>query len=155
MGKHTVAGFFSCHRQYSCCSFTWFSRPWHSKCLIKKCCAYKWVKWCRVVKCSQKDMFPIPLRLFSYVMTLHWHKVNVNKMSTLFKLHPTNADDIVLTFAFGNWCILMFQRLRMWSQMLLLQGTANSLGVNTFSHGCSYLYFHIDFQTLTSLIHLN
>ena len=29
---------------------------------------------------------------------LRWNKVNVNKMSTLLKLCPTNTDDIVLTF---------------------------------------------------------
>ena len=35
------------------------------------------------------------LRLSSTVMTLHWHNMNVNKMSTRLKLRPTNAGDIV------------------------------------------------------------
>ena len=45
---------------------------------------------------------PVPLRLFSNVMTLHWHNMNVSKMSTLLKLRPTNASDIVLTFFPGQ-----------------------------------------------------
>ena len=45
------------------------------------------------------DLAPVPLRLFSNVITLHWHNVNVNKMSTLLKLRPTKAGDIVLTRA--------------------------------------------------------
>ena len=42
------------------------------------------------------DLAPVPLRFFSNVVTLHWHTVNVSKMSTLLKLRPTNGGDIVL-----------------------------------------------------------
>ena len=62
---------------------------------------------------------PVPLRLFSNVMTLHWHNVNVNKMSTLLKLRPTNAGDIVLTFSLGNRCIQTFHWTRLFSHTLL------------------------------------
>ena len=48
---------------------------------------------------------PVPLRLFSNVMTLYWHNMNVSKMSILLKLRPTNGGDIVLTFYLGNRCI--------------------------------------------------
>ena len=41
-------------------------------------------------------------------MTLHLHNVNVNKMSTLLKLRPTNTGDIVMTFSLGNQCIQTF-----------------------------------------------
>ena len=63
---------------------------------------------------------PVPLRLFSNVMILHWHNLNVNKMSTLLKLHPTNTSDIVLTFSLGNRCIQMFHWTRLFSDTLLL-----------------------------------
>ena len=64
--------------------------------------------------------FPVPLRLFSNVMTLHWHNLNVNKMSTLLKLHHTNAGDIVLTFSLGNRCIQTFHWTRLFLHILLL-----------------------------------
>ena len=48
------------------------------------------------------NLVPVPLRFSCNVMTLHWHSVNVNKMSTRLKLRPTNASDIVLTFSLGN-----------------------------------------------------
>ena len=63
---------------------------------------------------------PVPLRLFSNVMTLHLHNVNVNKMSTLLKLRPTNTGDIVMTFSLGNQCIQTFHWMRLFSHILLL-----------------------------------
>ena len=63
---------------------------------------------------------PVPLRLFSNVMTLHLHNVNVNKMSTLLKLRPTNTGDIVMTFSLGNQCIQTFHWMRLFSHTLLL-----------------------------------
>ena len=93
-----------------------------------------------MLTCS--DQAPVPLRLFSNVMTLHWHDMNVNKMSTLLKLRPTNAGDIVMTFSLGNWCIQTFHWRRLFSHTLLLYGTTIScivtsqVGVGRFSHRC-------------------
>ena len=83
---------------------------------------------------------PVPLRLFSNVMTLHWHNVNVNKMSTLLKLRPTNTGDIVMTFSLGNRCIQTFHWTRLFSHTLLLLGTTilcivtSQVGVDRFPH---------------------
>ena len=57
------------------------------------------------IQLYSSNLAPVPPRLFSNVMTLHWHNVNVNKISTLLKLCPTNADDIVLTLSLGNRCM--------------------------------------------------
>ena len=95
--------------------------------------------------CSRRvdaALAPVPLRLFSNVMTLHWHNVNVNKMSTLLKLRPTNAGDIVLTFSPGNRCIQTFHWTRLFSHTLLLKGTTflcimtSHVGVDTFPRRC-------------------
>ena len=73
-------------------------------------------------------------------MTLHWHKVNVNKWSTLLKLCPTNADDIVLTFSLCNRCIQTFHWGKLCSRMFSLKRTTRScivtsqLQVETFPH---------------------
>ena len=87
-----------------------------------------------------KHQAPVPLRLLSNVMALHWHSVNVNKMSTQLKLRPTNAGDIVLTFSLGNRCVQMFHCTRLFSHTLLLCGTTIScimtsqVGVHRFLH---------------------
>ena len=67
-----------------------------------------------------RDQAPVPLRLLSDVMTLHLHDVNVNKVSTLLKLRPTNTGDIVLIFSLGNRCIQTFHWTRLFSPTLLL-----------------------------------
>ena len=70
-----------------------------------------------------RKMFPfddvIMLRLFINVIRIDWHKINVNKMSTLLKLHPNNAGDIVLTFSLRNQCIQTFHLMRRFSHTLL------------------------------------
>ena len=76
--------------------------------------------WVFLARRVDAALAPVPLRLFSNVMTLHWHNVNVNKMSTLLKLRPTNAGDIVLTFSPGNRCIQTFHWTRLFSHTLLL-----------------------------------
>ena len=63
---------------------------------------------------------PVPLKWFSNVIKLHWHNVNVNKMSTLLKLRPTNTGDIALTFSLGNGCFQTFHWTRLFSHTLLL-----------------------------------
>ena len=68
----------------------------------------------------EPDLAPVPLRLFGNVMTLHWHNMNVNKMSTFLKLRPTNTRDIVMTFSLGNRCIQTFHWMRLFSHTLLL-----------------------------------
>ena len=69
---------------------------------------------------GSSDLAPVPLRLFRNVMTLHWHNMNVNKMSTLRKLRPTNAGDIVMTLSLGNRSIQTFHWTRLFSHTLLL-----------------------------------
>ena len=96
--------------------------------------------WCH--QATSHYQAPVPLRLFSNVMTLHWHNVNVNKMSILLKLRPTNAGDIVLTFSLGNRCIQTFHWTRLFSHKLLLLGTTilcivtSQVGVDTFPRRC-------------------
>ena len=51
---------------------------------------------------------PGPLRVCSHGTTLHWHKVNVKRMSTLLNLRPDNTGNIVLIFSRGNRCMRMF-----------------------------------------------
>ena len=41
------------------------------------------VPWNLEISGIGEDQAPVPLRLFSNVMTLHWHNMNVTKMSTL------------------------------------------------------------------------
>ena len=66
------------------------------------------------------DLAPVPLRLLSNVMPLHLHNVNVNKISILLKLRPTNIGDIVLAFSLGNRCIQTFHWTGLFSHTLLL-----------------------------------
>ena len=54
----------------------------------------------------KSNQAPVPLRLFSNVMTLHLHNMNVNNMSTLLKLRPTNTGDIMMTVSLGNQCFI-------------------------------------------------
>ena len=90
-------------------------------------------------KCSPG---PVPIRLYSNVITIHWHEIDVNKMFTLLKLRPTNADDIMLTFSLCNLCIQTLHWTRLCSHTLPLEETmklcivTSHLGAKTFSHRC-------------------
>ena len=98
------------------------------------------------------DLAPVPPRLFSNVITLHWHNVNVNKMPTLLKLRPTNAGDILLTFSLSNRCIQTFHWTRLFPHTLLLYRTTvwyfviSQIGVDRLPQRC-FRVFHIEFQT--------
>ena len=68
---------------------------------ISFCCSIFEVQFQMVFTCvhiTTPHQAPVPLGLSINGITLHWHNVNVNKMSTLLNLRPTNAGDILLTF---------------------------------------------------------
>ena len=77
---------------------------------------------CLCTKYYMETTGPAPLRWFSNIMILFWHKLNVNKKLTLLKLRLINPDDIVLSFVFGNRCIVPM----LYSRILSIQGTAKS-----------------------------
>ena len=86
---------------------------------------------------------PVPIRLFSNVMTLHWYKVNVNKMSTLLKLRPTNAGYIVLTCSLDNRCIQTFHWTRPFPHTLLRSVHCDVIGRSR--HVSTSMFFSVPY----------